>query len=91
MRHQLVKGPNSALFGAKCGLCTHPVRSGESVLFHHMPNDSYDEDRLVFHRDCMAALVNRAPAGVPSGDHRARAARIRSTVEKTGSPFAEVA
>lgn len=91
VRATLVKGPSSTLWGAKCGLCPHTVKAGESVVWKKMPNSSYAEDRLVFHTDCMAALVQRAPAGRPAGDARARAEAIRATAATTGDPFARPA
>lgn len=83
-----MKGKSSKLWGAKCGLCPATVKAGESVLWRTNPNSSYAEDRLVFHTDCMAALVQRAPVGKPAGDRRAQANAIRASIAATGDPFA---
>lgn len=89
MKAAIVKGPSSTLHGAKCGLCPKPVRAGQAVLWRKMPNSSYAEDRLVFHVDCMGALVDRAPKGVRvGGDVRAETARIRRAVRQSGDLFA---
>lgn len=88
MRAAIV-GPKSRLTGVKCGLCPGKIRAGDSVLHRHMPNSSYAEDRLVFHTGCMAALVDRAPAGRPvTSSPKAQAVAIRAAVEATGDPYA---
>ena len=85
MQAAIVKGPTSTLHGARCGLCPGQVQVGQAVLWKRMPNSSYAEDRLVYHVDCMAALVDRAPQGkARPGNHKARAAAIRRSVREGG-------
>lgn len=89
MRAALVKGPTSTLHGARCGLCPNRVATGQSVLWRRMPNSSYAEDRLVYHVDCMAALVERAPRGkARAGNAKARAAAIRRSIREANQPLA---
>lgn len=89
MRAAIVKGPTSTLHGAKCGLCPRTVKTGEAVLHRSMPNSSYSEDRLVFHVDCMAALVDRAPQGARRpANPKATAAAIRRAARTSRDLFA---
>jgi hypothetical protein len=85
-----MKGSKSKLAGARCGLCPRPLLAGQTILYKHMANDSYDEDRLVYHRDCMAALIERAPRGVPATDHKAVATDIRQRILESGDLYGRV-
>lgn len=82
-----MKGPKSKLAGARCGLCPRPLLAGQTLLYKDMPNSSYDEDRLVFHLECMEALCERAPRGVPATDHKAKATSIRKLIAETGDLY----
>lgn len=83
-----MKGPKSKLAGARCGLCPKPLLPGQTLLYKHTPNASYDEDRLVFHVECMEALCATAPRGVPTTAPKARAHAIRKRIEATGDLYA---
>lgn len=87
VRIVVMKGPKSKLAGARCGLCPRPLLAGQVLLFKDMPNSSYDEDRLVYHAECMEALCHRAPRGVPATDHKAKAVRTIRSIEASGDLY----
>ena len=77
MRSMIVGGPASQLHGAKCRLCPHPVREGESVLVDRLPTYGYVDDRYVMHTECVLAAAHRAPEGRPVRAVKAQHAAIR--------------
>lgn len=72
MRAHIVKSKQSRLSGARCRICPRPIRPGETVLYQHIPEVEYGENRFVVHADCIQAVLDAAPAGRTPGDPKAQ-------------------
>ncbi len=87
MKAMIMKGRGSRLDGARCRQCPRPLRAGEAVLYHRLPDAGLEDDRFVVHAACMQALLDRTPEGRPPGDPAAQFADMRRQVAKTGTIF----
>lgn len=77
MRTAIVKGPGSRLAGARCRACPHRVQPGQAVVYDILPTYGYVDNRYVIHVDCLRAVVDRAPEGLPARAPKAEFDRIR--------------
>lgn len=82
MRGAVVGGLGSALEGKRCPCCSNLTASGQSVLYQRLDPRGYQENKLVFHADCLRQAVERAPDGLPARGLKAEVAAVKQRARR---------